>query len=74
MIKIRICRGKACTNAGTQNKVRTWLLSYFSKEEIAETNCLGLCHNNFAVWYNGKAYSIVSAKTLKRIITSSGAS
>ena len=74
MIKVKICNGTACTTAGTQKTVKKWLLEYFTENEIGETACLGLCHDNFSVLYNGKAYSVVSPKTAKRLFKSSEAS
>ncbi len=68
MIKVKICSGKACTDAGTQKILKKWLLEYFTEDELGEHPCLGLCHNNFSMLYNDKAYSAVSKKTLKRII------
>jgi NADH:ubiquinone oxidoreductase subunit E len=71
MIKVWVCNGKACTDAGTQDTVKKWLLAYFKEKEIGEHACLGLCHNNFSILYKNKAYSAVSQKTLKRIIENS---
>lgn len=68
MIKVRICNGKACTDAGTQKIVKKWLLAYFTEEEIGEHPCLGLCHDNFSILYKDKAYSVVSPKKIKRLI------
>ena len=72
--KVHICKGEACTNAGTQSQVHEWLLKYFSEDEIETCPCLGLCHDNFAIRYKGKAYSIFTEKGLQRIIKASSSS
>ena len=66
--KVQICNGEACTKAGTQGFVHEWLLEYFDESDIGKCPCLGLCHDNFSILYKGKAYSVFSKKTLKRII------
>jgi len=66
--KIKTCNGEACTKAGTQGFVHEWLLEYFNKNEISTCSCLGLCHDNFSILYEGKAYSVFTKKTLKRVI------
>ncbi|RLD68084.1 MAG: hypothetical protein DRI95_03780 [Bacteroidetes bacterium] len=66
--KVQICNGVACTKAGTQGFVHEWLLEYFNENEIGTCSCLGLCHDNFSVLYKGKAYSVFTKKTFKRII------
>ena len=67
-LKIHICTGDACTKAGTQTSVHKWLSEYFPEDEIGECSCLGLCHDNFAILYKEKAYSVFTKKTLERII------
>lgn len=67
-IKVQICNGKACTKADTQAFVREWLLEYFEENEIGEHPCLSLCHDNFSILYEGKAYSVFSKKSLNRLL------
>ncbi len=67
-LKVQICNGEACTKAGTQGFVYEWLLEYFAEDEIGKCPCLGLCHDNFSILYKGKAYSIFTKKSLKRIL------
>jgi len=66
--KVQICKGEACTKAGTQGFVHKWLLEYFSEDEIGTCSCLGLCHDNFSILFEGKAYSAFTKKSLKRIL------
>ena len=66
--KVYICNGEACTKSGTQGFVHEWLLEYFNEDEIDTCTCLGLCHDNYAILYKGKAYSVFTKKTLRRII------
>ena len=66
--KIHVCNGKACTKAGTQGFVHKWLLNHFDENEISTCSCLGLCLDNYSILYKGKAYSVFTEKTLKRIV------
>ena len=66
--KVQICNGAACTKAGTQGFVNECLREYFNENEISTCSCLGLCHDNYAILYKGKAHSIFTKKTLKRIV------
>jgi NADH:ubiquinone oxidoreductase subunit E len=65
---VQFCNGQACTQAETQHLVFEWLQDYFTKDEISECSCLGLCHDNHAILYKGKAYSVFTKKALDRII------
>ncbi|MBN1251867.1 MAG: (2Fe-2S) ferredoxin domain-containing protein [Bacteroidales bacterium] len=66
--KIHICNGKSCSIAGTQEILKDWLKEDFKDEEIGYYPCFGKCDTNFALFYDGKAYSAPSAKSLKKII------
>ncbi len=66
--KIQICNGEACTQASTQKYVHEWCLEYFNEDEIGTCSCLGLCHDNYAILYKGKAHSIFAGKSLERIV------
>jgi len=65
--KIRICNGTACMVAGTQGMVHDLLSNHFSEEEIGHVSCVGRCHTNHAVLFNGHTYSVDSEKTLTSI-------
>lgn len=55
--KVFVCNGTACLCAGTQEKIREDLQSYFTKDQIGEMCCLGRCHENHAFHHNGLNYS-----------------
>lgn len=55
--KAWICNGSACLLAGTQSTLRRDLENHFASEEIGEMCCLGRCHENNAVHYNGANFS-----------------
>jgi NADH-quinone oxidoreductase subunit F len=55
--KVYVCNGTACMTAGTQDGVKTKLLSYFKADEIGEMCCLGRCHENAAFHLEKNNYS-----------------
>lgn len=55
-----ICRGAACQNAGTQDKLQQQIEQFIAPQDIGQTNCLGRCHSNNAFHYNGRNYSALS--------------
>lgn len=68
---IRICNGTACLVAGTQGKVKDWVEELFPEKEIGHVACVGHCHRNGAVLYNGKTYSLDSREDLQAMLKAS---
>ncbi len=66
--KVYVCNGSACKNSGKQAKLTKRLGKYFDKDEIGHMTCLGRCHENKAFHFEGKNYSDVSKKDIKKII------
>ncbi len=66
--KVRICNGTACMTAGSQDKLKQNLLSFFKEDEIGHASCLGHCHSNYAFMYNGKTYTAKDENELKKIL------
>lgn len=67
---IRLCNGTACMVAKTQDQVCEYLKGHFEEKDIGEVACLGHCHSNAAVLYEGHTYSVTSAERLEKIISS----
>ncbi|NQY68455.1 MAG: NAD(P)H-dependent oxidoreductase subunit E [Flavobacteriales bacterium] len=66
--KVYMCSGSACLTAGTQDELKKGLLENFEEEEIGKICCLGRCHENAAINYNGTNYSGINASDLSDII------
>ena len=66
--KIYLCNGSVCLCAGTQDQLKESLLAHFKEEEIGQMCCLGRCHENAALHYNGHNYSDVDPADISAII------
>jgi len=67
---IYICNGANCKFGGTQEELKEWMLKEFEEPNIGKFNCLNRCHENFAFFYKGKAYSAKTEKKFLEIIKS----
>ena len=68
--KIRVCNGTACMVAGSQDHLNDLLSPHFEKEAIGHAACVGHCHSNGAVMYQGRTYSIKSKDDLENMLSS----
>lgn len=66
--KAFICNGTACLVSGKQEKVKEKLLNFFSEDEIGHVACIGHCHENSAVLYDNKTYSLDDEEDLKLLL------
>ncbi|NQY08958.1 MAG: NAD(P)H-dependent oxidoreductase subunit E [Flavobacteriales bacterium] len=66
--KVYMCSGSACLTARTQDDLKKGLLENFKEEEIGKICCLGRCHENAAINYNGTNYSGIDSSNLSDII------
>jgi len=70
--KIRICNGTACMVANTQNKLHDHLADYFKPNEIGHVACVGRCHTNHAILFDGHTYSLDSEAAMKELFKKEG--
>jgi len=66
--KIHVCNGTACLVSGKQVQLKDKLLKYYSEDEIGHVACVGRCHENSSVLYQGKTYSCHSDEDLEELI------
>ncbi len=55
--RVYVCNGSACLLAGTQQDLRKSIEQFTDTDEIGEMCCLGRCHENGAMHFNGHNYS-----------------
>ena len=67
--KVHVCSGTACMVAKTQNNLQNSLKNHFEENEIGHAACIGRCHTNNALMYQGKTYSVNSEEELNEIIS-----
>ena len=66
--KVRVCNGTACMVAGTQEQVHHWVAGEFPEEEIGHVACVGHCHKNSAIMFQGNTYSLGSKEHLAELL------
>ncbi|MCA6074497.1 NADH-ubiquinone oxidoreductase-F iron-sulfur binding region domain-containing protein [Fulvivirga sedimenti] len=66
--KVYVCSGSACMLAGTQPALRQNIEQLVGAAEIGEMCCLGRCHENSAMHYNGINYSGCTTEDVRGIL------